>query len=53
MAQGLTPLGVFDNVHEPVRIVEKPLRLPLQDVYKISGIGTVRVGRVESVLKPG
>merc|ERR1712121_258123 len=32
----------------------KPLRLPLQDVYKIGGIGTVPVGRVETgVLKPG
>merc|ERR1712036_83063 len=31
----------------------KPLRLPLQDVYKISGIGTVPVGRVETgVIKP-
>jgi elongation factor 1-alpha len=34
--------------------VDKPLRLPLQDVYKIGGIGTVPVGRVETgVLKPG
>ncbi|KAL0411666.1 UNVERIFIED_CONTAM: Elongation factor 1-alpha [Sesamum latifolium] len=32
----------------------KPLRLPLQDVYKIGGIGTVPVGRVETgILKPG
>ncbi|VAI07131.1 unnamed protein product [Triticum turgidum subsp. durum] len=32
----------------------KPLRLPLQDVYKIGGIGTVPVGRVETgVIKPG
>ena len=31
----------------------KPLRLPLQDVYKIGGVGTVSVGRVETgVLKP-
>ena len=54
VAQWLTLLGVFDNVHEPVRIVEKPLRRPLQDVYKISGITTVPVGCVETgVLKPG
>jgi elongation factor 1-alpha len=34
--------------------VDKPLRLPLQDVYKIGGIGTVPVGRVETgVIKPG
>ncbi|KAF9612827.1 hypothetical protein IFM89_004237 [Coptis chinensis] len=32
----------------------KPLRLPLQDVYKIGGIGTVPVGRVETgVVKLG
>jgi len=38
----------------PVRPVEKPLRLPLQDVYKIGGIGTVPVGRVETgIMKPG
>jgi len=33
---------------------DKPLRLPIQDVYKIGGIGTVPVGRVETgILKPG
>nr|AIM46986.1 translation elongation factor 1-alpha [Alphamonas edax] len=38
----------------PKRPNDKPLRLPLQDVYKIGGIGTVPVGRVETgVLKPG
>ncbi|EZG42635.1 putative translation elongation factor 1-alpha [Gregarina niphandrodes] len=37
----------------PKRPDEKPLRLPLQDVYKIGGIGTVPVGRVETgTLKP-
>ena len=34
-------------------MTDKALRLPIQDVYKISGIGTVPVGRVETgVLKP-
>ena len=28
--------------------VDKPLRLPLQDVYSITGVGTVPVGRVET-----
>uniref|UniRef100_A0A668SAN6 Elongation factor 1-alpha n=1 Tax=Oreochromis aureus TaxID=47969 RepID=A0A668SAN6_OREAU len=38
----------------PTRPTDKPLRLPLQDVYKIGGIGTVPVGRVETgLLKPG
>merc|ERR1711982_276780 len=36
------------------RPTDKPLRLPLQDVYKIGGIGTVPVGRVETgIIKPG
>jgi len=43
----------LDNVEEPSRPVNKPLRLPLQDVYKIGGIGTVPVGRVETgIIKP-
>ena len=43
-----TLLEALDNVQEPVRPVEKPLHLPLQDVYKISVIGSVPVGRVET-----
>jgi len=47
-------LAALDNINPPTRAVDQPLRLPLQDVYKISGIGTVPVGRVETgVLKPG
>ena len=47
-------LEALDQVHPPKRPTESPLRVPLQDVYKISGIGTVPVGRVESgVMKPG
>jgi elongation factor 1-alpha len=46
-------LESLDAIKPPKRPVLKPLRLPLQDVYKISGIGTVPVGRVETgVLKP-
>jgi elongation factor 1-alpha len=52
--KGPTLLEGLDMVTEPKRPVEKPLRIPLQDVYKIGGIGTVPVGRVETgVLKPG
>jgi len=52
--KGTTLLGALDELEIPVRPTEKPLRLPLQDVYKIGGIGTVPVGRVETgVLKPG
>jgi len=47
-------LEALDNLNPPKRPIDKPLRLPLQDVYKIGGIGTVPVGRVETgVLKAG
>merc|ERR1712039_957225 len=45
---GPTLLQALDNLRPPKRPVDKPLRLPLQDVYKIGGIGTVPVGRVET-----
>jgi len=52
--KGLTLLEALDSVSEPKRPLDKPLRIPLQDVYKIGGIGTVPVGRVETgILKPG
>lgn len=51
---GKTLLQALDAMEPPTRPLDKPLRLPLQDVYKIGGIGTVPVGRVETgVLKPG
>jgi elongation factor 1-alpha len=47
-------LEALDSIKPPKRPSDKPLRLPLQDVYKIGGIGTVPVGRVETgILKPG
>ena len=47
-------LKALDALPTPKRPTDKPLRLPLQDVYKIGGIGTVPVGRVETgLLKPG
>jgi len=52
--KGPTLIEALDSLQEPKRPSEKPLRIPLQDVYKIGGIGTVPVGRVETgVLKPG
>ncbi|GKT96131.1 LOW QUALITY PROTEIN: translation elongation factor 1 alpha [Colletotrichum tofieldiae] len=51
---GKTLLEAIDSIDQPKRPTDKPLRLPLQDVYKIGGIGTVPVGRIETgVLKPG
>lgn len=44
----------FDTIIVPPKPVDKPLRLPVQDVYTITGIGTVPVGRVETgVLRKG
>jgi elongation factor 1-alpha len=52
--KGPSLIEALDGIQEPKRPSEKPLRIPLQDVYKIGGIGTVPVGRVETgVLKPG
>jgi len=52
--KGLTLVEALDQMTVPKRAEEKPLRLPLQDVYKIGGIGTVPVGRVETgIIKPG
>jgi len=51
---GKTLIEAIDSIDPPSRPTDKPLRLPLQDVYKIGGIGTVPVGRVETgIIKPG
>merc|ERR1711964_53660 len=53
-ANGMTMFEALDSIIPPTRPSDKPLRLPLQDVYKIGGIGTVPVGRVETgLIKPG
>merc|ERR1711981_1317960 len=53
-ATGKTLLEAIDAIDPPSRPTDKPLRLSLQDVYKIGGIGTVPVGRVETgIIKPG
>ncbi len=51
---GPTLLAALDTFVVPPKPTDKPLRLPIQDVYTIQGFGTVPVGRVESgVMKPG
>ena len=45
---GKTLIDAINAIMPPLRSVSRPLRLPLQDVYKIGGIGTVPVGRVET-----
>ncbi|ELT92547.1 hypothetical protein CAPTEDRAFT_148876 [Capitella teleta] len=53
-ASGKTLYEALDSILPPERPTDKALRLPLQDVYKIGGIGTVPVGRVETgIIKPG
>nr|CAX65670.1 elongation factor 1-alpha [Isodiametra pulchra pulchra] len=50
---GKTLFNALDAIVPPSRPTDRPLRLPLQDVYKIGGIGTVPVGRIETgILKP-
>ena len=46
--KGPTLMQALDNLQVPEKPVDKPLRLPVQDVYTITGIGTVPVGRVET-----
>ena len=51
---GTVLVEALDMLEVPSKPVDKPLRIPIQDVYAISGVGTVPVGRVETgVLKVG
>ena len=52
--KGPTLLEALDTFEVPPKPLDKPLRIPIQDVYSITGVGTVPVGRVETgVLKEG
>ncbi len=46
--KGPTLIQALDEFTEPPKPVDKPLRVPIQDVYTITGVGTVPVGRVET-----
>ncbi|MEM4473302.1 MAG: translation elongation factor EF-1 subunit alpha [Archaeoglobaceae archaeon] len=51
---GPTLMEAFNLLKPPQKLIDKPLRIPVQDVYSISGVGTVPVGRVESgILRVG
>ncbi|HDN76023.1 MAG TPA: elongation factor 1-alpha, partial [Acidilobales archaeon] len=41
-------IQAMDSVQPPPKPIDKPLRIPIQEVYSISGVGTVPVGRVET-----
>ena len=52
--KGKTLREAFDDFKVAEKPVGKPLRVPIQDVYTITGVGTVPVGRVETgTMKPG
>ena len=52
--QGPSLVESFDNLVVPTKLTDKPLRLPIQEVFSITGFGTVPVGRVETgIMKPG
>lgn len=52
--KGPTILEQFDLFPEPKPPVDLPMRMPVQDVYEITGIGTVPVGKIETgVMKTG
>ena len=51
---GETVLEAMNNLTPPEKPTDLPLRLPIQDVYNITGIGVVPVGRVETgIMKVG
>ena len=52
--KGPTVLEQLDLFEEPKKPTELPMRMPIQDVYEITGIGTVPVGKIETgIMKPG
>ena len=46
--KGPTLLDALDMFEAPEKPIGKPLRIPVQDVYSITGVGTLPVGRVET-----
>jgi elongation factor 1-alpha len=52
--KGITIFDALNEFTPPVKPLDKPLRVPIQDVYTITGVGTVPVGRVETgIVKDG
>ena len=52
--KGDTLMDELDKLTPPEKPVDLPLRIPIQDVYSITGVGTVPVGRVETgIMKQG
>ncbi len=52
--KGATLVQALDELKAPPLPTDKPLRMPIQDVYTPKGVGTVPVGRIETgIMKPG
>ncbi len=52
--KGPTILEALDQFKSPEKPTTLPMRIPIQDAYTISGIGTVPVGRLETgIMRPG
>ena len=52
--KGVTLFQALDNLSPPIKPTNLPLRMPIQDVYTITGVGTVPVGRIETgIMKVG
>ncbi len=46
--KGPTLLEALEELKEPEKPIDKPLRIPIQDVFSVTGVGTVTIGRVET-----
>ena len=52
--KGPTLIEAVESLVEPPKPLDKPLRIPIQEVYSITGVGVVPIGRVETgVLRVG
>jgi elongation factor 1-alpha len=52
--KGKTLLETLDDLKLPEKPTNLPMRMPIQDVYNITGIGVVPVGRIETgIMKVG
>ncbi len=51
---GPTVLEALEKLKEADKPLDKPLRIPIQDVHSVTGVGTVPIGRIETgVLRKG
>ncbi len=52
--KGDSILDALDKFEQPEKPTKLPLRWPVQDVYSITGVGTVALRRIETgIMKPG